>query len=28
MLAAGELPPGNFSRPEVLKILLKYYASK
>lgn len=28
MLAKGELPPGEFSRPEVLKILLKYYASK
>jgi sulfate adenylyltransferase len=28
MLAKGELPPSEFSRPEVLKILLKYYASK
>lgn len=28
MLAAGEVPPSNFSRPEVLKILLKYYSSK
>ena len=28
MLAKGELPPGEFSRPEVLKILVKYYASK
>ena len=28
MLAKGELPPGEFSRPEVLKILVNYYASK
>jgi sulfate adenylyltransferase len=28
MLAKGELPPSQFSRPEVLKILVKYYASK
>lgn len=27
MLAAGEVPPSNFSRPEVLKILLNYYAT-
>lgn len=27
MLAAGELPPAEFSRPEVLKILMKYYQS-
>jgi sulfate adenylyltransferase len=25
MLAAGELPPAEFSRPEVLKILMEYY---
>ena len=28
MLAKGELPPAEFSRSEVLKILVKYYASK
>ena len=28
MLAKGEVPPSNFSRPEVLKILLKYYSGK
>ncbi|MDR3504107.1 MAG: sulfate adenylyltransferase [Legionella sp.] len=28
MLANGEVPPSNFSRPEVLKILLKYYSGK
>ncbi len=28
MLANGEVPPSNFSRPEVLQILLKYYAAK
>ena len=28
MLAKAELPPGEFSRPEVLKILIDYYASK
>jgi sulfate adenylyltransferase len=27
MLGAGELPPGEFSRPEVLKILMEYYQS-
>lgn len=27
MLGAGELPPAEFSRPEVLKILMKYYQS-
>ncbi|MCL5935293.1 MAG: sulfate adenylyltransferase [Firmicutes bacterium] len=27
MLNAGELPPGEFSRPEVLKILMEYYQS-
>jgi sulfate adenylyltransferase len=27
MLAAGELPPVEFSRPEVLKILMEYYKS-
>ncbi|MDD8027488.1 MAG: sulfate adenylyltransferase [Acidobacteriota bacterium] len=27
MLAAGELPPAEFSRPEVLKILMEYYKS-
>lgn len=27
MLAAGELPPAEFSRPEVLQILMKYYQS-
>lgn len=27
MLAAGELPPAEFSRPEVLKILMQYYQS-
>lgn len=28
MLSAGEVPPSNFSRPEVLNILLKYYSAK
>jgi len=28
MLSKGEVPPSNFSRPEVLKILLKYYGAK
>lgn len=28
MLAKGELPPSQFSRPEVLKILVQYYKSK
>lgn len=28
MLAKGELPPAQFSRPEVLKILVEYYKSK
>ncbi|MFZ5590457.1 MAG: sulfate adenylyltransferase [Bacillota bacterium] len=27
MLAAGEMPPANFSRPEVLKVLMEYYQS-
>lgn len=27
MLAAGEMPPPEFSRPEVLKILMEYYQS-
>ena len=25
MLSEGEMPPAEFSRPEVLKILMKYY---
>ena len=25
MLAAGEMPPKEFSRPEVVKILMEYY---
>ena len=27
MLAAGEMPPKEFSRPEMLKVLMKYYQS-